>query len=522
MFGDGDVMLRVLLKGKDESADELHRAARNVDEVGDQAKQSETALEKMGRAGSTAGDKIRTGMRAVGAAIRTAIIGAGALAAGAVVGGGGLIVKLIGTASEAEEISSKFDAVFKDLSGSVRLWAAIQSRAVNRSRYDFEQYLGSLQDTFVPLGFARDKAAELSKQLALLGVDLASFNNAAEPETIQLLTSALVGNHEAVRRFGIMITEATLKEEIARRAAKGLTLETIEQEKVMARLGLMMRMTRDAQGDAMRTSGEFANSWRGLKAVARDLAVDIGNKLLPAATDIVNKFGEWIRDLSDTGLLQRWGDAVATAVTKSFTFIQWLVTSGELGKVWESVKRVAGDAWAWVRDYALDAFNMITGGAGNMFSGLQVNFNAIASGIQGNISQMSETFKIATEGMVAEVDLVIVKLEKLGLMLEWIKESIPLISLPWDRQRHLPGPEQGWSEKWSAIKEREKEATAEAERARGARSELGTRRGVEEDAETLRKATDRVGATTFGANTLTVRFESPERGVLRQGQLVGA
>ena len=70
----------------------------------------------------------------------------------------------------------------------------------------------SVQDTFVPLGFARGEAAKLSVQLTKLAVDTASFNNAQDIPTMMAFQSALVGNHEAVRRFGIVITETELKD----------------------------------------------------------------------------------------------------------------------------------------------------------------------------------------------------------------------------------------------------------------------------------------------------------------------
>ena len=127
---------------------------------------------------------------------------------------------LLHTAGSAVETRSKFDAVYKGLAGGVREWAQVQSAAVGRAEVDYENYLARLQDTFVPLGFAREQAAEMSKTLTTLGIDLASFNNEAEPETIQNLTSAIVGNHEAVRRYGIIITEASLKAQLLKMGSR--------------------------------------------------------------------------------------------------------------------------------------------------------------------------------------------------------------------------------------------------------------------------------------------------------------
>lgn len=214
----------------------------------------------------------------------------------------GLGVASVKAASDVEEMESKFNVVFGSLSGSVAAWAEEHAKAVNRSKFDLQGYAATLQDTFVPMGFARDQAADLSKQMATLAIDLASFNNASEPETVDLLTSALIGNHEAVRRFGVVMTEATLNQELLRMGILGGTKAASEQEKVMARMNILFASTKDAQGDAERTSGSFANQMRGLTSAFQAAAVEIGKVLLPAAsalTDIVRGAIGWFSGLSD-------------------------------------------------------------------------------------------------------------------------------------------------------------------------------------------------------------------------------
>ncbi len=202
-------------------------------------------------------------------------------------------------ASDAEELRSQFQAVFRELTSQAREWAAEHARAVGRSSLDIEQYLATLQDTFVPLGFARDRAFEFSRTLTRLGVDLASFKNAAEPETIDLLTSAIVGNHEAVRRFGIVITESTLKQELQNAGIKGGSQAATEQQKVLARLRIILRSTADAQGDAARTAGQHANQVRALTGDWRDFRSELGSALIPTANTAIGLLRRAIGDFRD-------------------------------------------------------------------------------------------------------------------------------------------------------------------------------------------------------------------------------
>jgi len=282
-----------------------------------------------------------------------------ALAAGTVVAG---LTKIIKVTSDAQEVASKFDAVFKDLSSVTREWAATTAEALNRSRFDFEKYLATLQDTFVPLGFARDQAAELSKTLTQLGVDLASFNNESEPETINALTSAIVGNVEAVRRYGIVITQATLNQELLNQGVAGGVKEATEQEKALARLNIIMASTRDAQGDAARTSESFANQMKGLEAAVQEVLVALGETgLLAAATAVVNVISSMARTIADvvrafnefgdtaSSIFDSVGDAAKTALAainplaQAYNVYTEIVeeSTGELEKAAETTTAVA-------------------------------------------------------------------------------------------------------------------------------------------------------------------------------------
>src|SRR5690606_24276199 len=73
-------------------------------------------------------------------------------------------------AGDVEEMTSMFNAVFREQAGETRAWADSFAKDVGRFSYELQGFLTTLQDTFVPLGFARDKGAQLSKQLTELAV----------------------------------------------------------------------------------------------------------------------------------------------------------------------------------------------------------------------------------------------------------------------------------------------------------------------------------------------------------------
>lgn len=238
----------------------------------------------------------------------------------------------IKAAGDAAEIQSKFEAVFKDLTDDAEQFAGDFAKAIGRSVIDTKQQLASFQDTFVPLGFARDRAAELSKQLVGLTADLASFNNQSDSEASEKLIGTLIGNHENARSWGVIITEATLNQKLLEQGIKGGTKAATEQQKVLARLAMITEGTTDAQGDAARTAGSFANQLKALRGQIKDTAVNVGQALLPAATEIVHSLRNWAASLDQhKQKLAEWGRVIGRAVSVQLKKFQaWIRDNKEM------------------------------------------------------------------------------------------------------------------------------------------------------------------------------------------------
>jgi len=211
-------------------------------------------------------------------------------AKGLLVSGGAVfaIKEFTNAASRAQETMNLFNVVFAENAAETAKWADSFAKNIGRSRTEVKEWAATLQDTFVPLGFARDRAAELSKTLVELAVDIGSFKNiASDAEVIDALTSAIVGNHRAVRRFGIVITEGEIKLEAMRVGIQKNFKELTSLEKVQLRYNIILKASRDAQGDAVRTADNYANRVKKLKGQWVDLKETIGKTILPAMTKLL-------------------------------------------------------------------------------------------------------------------------------------------------------------------------------------------------------------------------------------------
>ena len=115
-------------------------------------------------------------------------------------------------AGDANEQMAKAKVVFGDSFTKMNQWSDEFGNSVNRSRFELLKYAASVQDILVPMGLMRGEAAKLSKGIVELAVDVGSFSNVASADVMRDFNSALVGNHETVRKYGIVISEARMEQ----------------------------------------------------------------------------------------------------------------------------------------------------------------------------------------------------------------------------------------------------------------------------------------------------------------------
>lgn len=190
----------------------------------------------------------------------------------------------IKAASDLEEADSKFQTVFRGQVTAAQKMADQLNESYGQSRREAREYLAAMQDLLVPMGMGRIAAGKLSNEIVKLGTDLGSFNNRKTADVMRDIQGALVGEFEAMKKYG-SILNATLIQEKA--FAMGLA-ETKNQltaaDKAQAAYQLIVESSTDAMGDFNRTSAGYANTTKTLDAAWEDFAATLGTKFLPAAS----------------------------------------------------------------------------------------------------------------------------------------------------------------------------------------------------------------------------------------------
>jgi hypothetical protein len=233
--------------------------------------------------------------------------------------GGGVVFALksvVRTASDSIETLNKFEGVFKGLSVSAKAWADDFAKSAGRARQDVLRWMATLQDTFVPLGFARDKAAEMSKELVKLAVDVASFQNEADQTVIENFTSALVGQTRAVLKYGIVTNVAALEQQALRDGLQKSFKDLTNLEKVQLRYNVIQRSTRDAQGDVARTTNDWANQMKRLQSNVTTIKELLGARF-------IQRFNASLINLNNS-LQQVTKSQIDAAIATAHSAAKWL------------------------------------------------------------------------------------------------------------------------------------------------------------------------------------------------------
>lgn len=220
--------------------------------------------------------------------------------------------KAISGASDLVESSTKIQAVFGDASGAINDFASKGAAALGQSRLEVLNTAASFGVFGKAAGLTGPALSDFSSGLTTLSTDLASFFNSSPAEAAEAISSGLRGEAEPLRKYGVLLDDATLRNEALRLGLIKTTKDALTpQQKVLAAQAAIMNQTKDAQGDFARTSGGLANQQRILAAQWEDFTATIGKALLPAMTGLVT-----FMNTSVFPALSALGDAVGPVADK--------------------------------------------------------------------------------------------------------------------------------------------------------------------------------------------------------------
>lgn len=250
-------------------------------------------------AGQSITSSLKTGLRNLGGVV------AGAFAVDRAVAG---LAALKDAASDLNETTSMAGVIFGKNAKAMDAWAQNAPRALGLAREEALRASATFGDMFLQLGFAEDKAADMSKAVLQMAADLGSFKNLETADVTERIAAAFRGEYDSLQMLVPNINAARVETEALAATGKANAASLSAQEKAAATLAIVQKDSARAQGDFARTADGAANATKTASAMTKDLMAQVGQGLLPAYIAMV-AFGrdEVIPFLSETA--DRLGDA---------------------------------------------------------------------------------------------------------------------------------------------------------------------------------------------------------------------
>ena len=253
--------LQVLITANtNELRKEINKANKNISGLQKSANKGTAGV-------STAFKKLKTGIVALGI--------------------GKVIKDSLQSGMDAIESENLFETVFKNNADAVRSWSDDLSNALGLNAYAVRNNAGVIYSMTSSMGIAEENALKMSKGIATLTEDLASFRNLSSEEAFTKLKAGITGEAEPLKALGILVDENTVKQVAYSEGIAENGAELTQQQKVLARYVAILKQTGDAQGDLAKTLESPSNQLRQLKQQATNLGIAFSNFLMPAVSTVL-------------------------------------------------------------------------------------------------------------------------------------------------------------------------------------------------------------------------------------------
>jgi len=288
-----------------------NKVSKALDNVSDSAKRTHNQVNKNTKANA----QFAAGMSSLK---KTAIAGGALFAAKSLAD---FSLAAIQAASSAQEAAGAFGTTFGKSAEELNKQLAKNANLFGLTTAEAQQLISVFGSVAQGIGFTQEESADLSSDLFNLAGDIASFNNitaGAEP-VLQAFRSALVGEREALKTYGIAITEAEVQTKAFEQTGKTSADALTRQEKALATTALIFERSAVQQGNAAREASGFAAQQLIARSATQELREEIGEQLLPAAGEILKTFNI-IRTDATPKLIERFEDLNYTVIGLVETF----------------------------------------------------------------------------------------------------------------------------------------------------------------------------------------------------------
>lgn len=222
-------------------------------------------------------------------------------------------------ASDLVEIQNVLDVAFGESAEEVNEWATTVASSYFLTEIQAKEYASTIGAILGGMNITGEQAVVMSKQMAQLTGDMASFYNLDHDLAFEKIKAGLTGETEPLKSLGIVMTETNLSAFAMQEGIKKTWSEMSDSEKVILRYNYLIKHTSLAHGDFARTQDSYSNISATLESNMSALSATLGEQLLPVLTSIKTAFNGLLEKLSP--IVEMIGKLVSGMLTTLVTMI---------------------------------------------------------------------------------------------------------------------------------------------------------------------------------------------------------
>lgn len=193
----------------------------------------------------------------------------------------------IDISSSLTEVENVVSTTFGKYSSLIEKFSKTSIQQYGMSELTAKQVSSRFQAMGTAMGFTQEKMANMSIELTKLTGDMASFYDVSQTDVARNLQAIFSGETEPLRKYGIDLTQATLKEWAMKKGLDADISSMTQAQKAMLRYQYVMENTAAAQGDFARTADTWHNQIVVLQQSFQSLAAIVGGVLINAFKPLI-------------------------------------------------------------------------------------------------------------------------------------------------------------------------------------------------------------------------------------------
>lgn len=215
-------------------------------------------------------------------------------------------------AGDLVEVQNVVDTAFGESANIVNNWSKNVIKQYGMSETAAKRTASTFMAMSNGMGIANKAGTTMAVTLAGLSADLASFWNTSQDEAFTALKSVYTGETETLKKYGVVMTDANLKNFALAKGIKKQYSEMSQAEKVALRYKFVLQTTADAQGDFAKTNTSWANQIKIFKAQMQQLKTIIGTGLVAVLRPVIVELNKML------SVVVEIGNALVRAFSKVF------------------------------------------------------------------------------------------------------------------------------------------------------------------------------------------------------------